>query len=108
MYVANDIWKNLFELPLIETPVALSEEEFLALPEFRSLIASGENPVIRLVCRGVKHVLSHRVIYANLYEVALPEDTKSFANFQRIRLEELDKYAISKLVQTLIQVISNR
>ena len=105
---ANDIWKNLFELPLIETPVALSEEEFLALPEFRSLIASGENPVIRLVCRGVKHVLSHRVIYANLYEVALPEDTKSFANFQRIRLEELDKYAISKLVQTLIQVISNR
>ena len=103
---ANDIWKNLFELPLIETPVALSEEEFLALPEFRSLIASGENPVIRLVCRGVKHVLSHRVIYANLYEVALPEDTKSFANFQRIRLEELDKYAISKLVQTLIQVIS--
>ncbi len=48
---ANDIWKNLFELPLIETPVALSEEEFLALPEFRSLIASGENPVIRLVCR---------------------------------------------------------
>lgn len=105
---ANDIWKNLFELPLIETSVALSEEEFLALPEFRSLIVSGENPVIRLVCRDVKHVLSHRVIYANLYEVALPEDTKSFANFQKIRLEELDKYAISKLVQTLIQVISNR
>ncbi len=24
----NDIWKNLFELPLIETPVSLSEEEF--------------------------------------------------------------------------------
>ena len=105
---ANDIWKNLFELPLIETPVALSEEEFLALPEFRSLIASGENPVIRLVCRDVKHVLSHRVIYANLYEVALPEDTKSFASFQRIRLEELDKYAISKLVQTLIQVIGKK
>ena len=105
---ANDIWKNLFELPLIETPVALSEEEFLALPEFRSLIASGENPVIRLVCRDVKHVLSHRVIYANLYEVALPEDTKSFANFQKIRLEELDKYAISKLVQILIQVIGKK
>ena len=32
----NDIWKNLFELPLIETPVSLSEEEFLSLPEFKS------------------------------------------------------------------------
>ena len=105
---ADDIWKNLFELPLIETPVALSEEEFLILPEFRSLLASGENPVIHLVCRDVKHVLSHRVIYANLYEMILPEDTKSFGNFLRIRLEELDKYAISKLVQSLIQVINNR
>ena len=33
--------KNLFELPLIETPVALSEEEFLALSEFRELFAVG-------------------------------------------------------------------
>ena len=38
----NDIWKNLFELPLIETPTALSEEEFLALPEFRTFFASGK------------------------------------------------------------------
>ena len=38
---ADDIWKNLFELPLIETSVALSEEEFLALPEFRGVSGRG-------------------------------------------------------------------
>lgn len=98
----NDIWKNLFELPLIETPVSLSEEEFLSLPEFKALLVSEENPEIRLVCRNVKHVLSHRIIYANLYEVVLPEGTKAFADFLKIRIEDLDQYAISKLVQKLV------
>ena len=56
----NDIWRNLFELPLIETPVAVSEEDFLVLPEFKALFAPKELPVVRSVCRDVKHVLSHR------------------------------------------------
>ena len=101
--VADDIWKNLFELPLVETPTALSEEEFLALPEFRAFFASGEQPVIRSVCREVKHVLSHRVIYANFYEVVLPEETASFSKFQKIKAEELGQYAVSRLVHAFIE-----
>ena len=104
----NDIWKNLFELPLIETPTALSEEEFLALPEFRAFFASGEVPVVRSVCREVKHVLSHRVIYANLYEVTLSENLTSFGDFQKIKVEELEQYAISRLVQTLLQALNGK
>ncbi len=78
----NDIWKNLFELPLIETPTALSEEEFLALPEFSGVSCiRGSAVVVRSVCREVKHVLSHRVIYANLYEVTLSEESASFGDF---------------------------
>ena len=42
--------------------------EFLAY-RIRELVAEGEKPVVvRSVCREVKHVLSHRVIYANFYE----------------------------------------
>lgn len=100
--IGEDIWKNLFELPLIETPSALDQEEFLALPEFRALFAFGETPVIRLVCKNVKHVLSHRVIFANLYEVTLGEDTQSFDRFLKIKSEDLNQYAISRLVQLLI------
>lgn len=99
----NDIWRNLFELPLIETPVAVSEEEFLALPELKALFASKELPVVRSVCRDVKHVLSHRVIYANFYIVDLPEDSHSFAAYQKIKAEELEQYAVSKLVHAFIE-----
>jgi A/G-specific adenine glycosylase len=51
----------------------------------------------------VKHVLSHRVIYADFYEVVLPETTRSFAAYKRIEKKELDQYAISRLVQIFLE-----
>ncbi len=99
----NDIWKNLFELPLVETLLPVPEEEFPAIPAFQTLIAEGESPVIRSVCREVKHVLSHRVIHANFYEVTLPADTLSFAGYQRIPASEIDQYAVSRLVHAYLE-----
>ena len=99
----NDIWKNLFELPLIETSSSLPEEEFLALPEFQTLFAPGEQPVVRPVCREVKHILSHRVIYANFYEVVLPEKTKSFSSYLKIKTNELEQYAVPKLIHAFLE-----
>lgn len=99
----EDIWKNLYELPLIETQAALAEEEFLALPEFRAMFAEGEEIVVRPVCRDVKHVLSHRVIYANFYEVTLPEESASFGDFKKIKADELGQYAVSRLVHAFIE-----
>lgn len=100
---ADDIWKNLFELPLIETSRLLSDEEFMALPEFRALFTGEEEPVVRPVCREVKHVLSHRVIYANFYEVVIPEESGSFADFRRIKIDEFGQYAVSRLVHSFIE-----
>ena len=99
----NDIWKNLFEFPLIETSRVLTEEEMITSPEFQTFIAKGESPLIRLALRQVKHVLSHRVIYADFYEVTLPETTQSFATYHRIPKGELDQYAISRLVQIFLE-----
>ncbi|MCE8588348.1 A/G-specific adenine glycosylase [Bacteroides fragilis] len=103
----NDIWKNLFEFPLIETPEAVSEEEFPALLELRAMFAKGETPIVRLVCRDVKHVLSHRVIYANFYMVDLPENSQSFTSYQKIKADELEQYAVSRLVHAFIEKYIN-
>ena len=100
---ADDIWKNLFELPLVEADRNLSEEEFLSSASFRSLIAEGEVPEVRLVFRNVKHVLSHRVIYANFYEVVLPENSRSFSEYQCIRMEDLEQYPVSRLVHAFLE-----
>ena len=99
----NDIWKNLFELPLIETASSVTEEELLALPEFIKLFDKEEVPVVRSICRNVKHVLSHRVLYANFYEVVLPEKTKSFSSYLKIKTSELEQYAVPKLIHAFLE-----
>ncbi|WP_455671966.1 A/G-specific adenine glycosylase [Phocaeicola sp.] len=102
---ANDIWKNLYELPLVETESEVPEEEFYALPQLQEMLAKEEQPVFRLVQKGIKHVLSHRVIYANFYEVTLPENSQSFAKYQRISVEDLHKFAVSRLVNQFFSLI---
>lgn len=99
----NDIWKNLFELPLIETDRLLNDEELFSLPEFQQLFAVNEEPEIRCLSRNVKHVLSHRVIYTNFYEVVLPEESASFSSYQRVAIADIDHYAVSRLVHSFFE-----
>ena len=99
----DDIWKNLFELPLVETEKDLSEEEFLACPQFHALFAEGEVRMVRILLRGVKHVLSHRVIYTNFYEVTLPDNSSSFSSYQRVAVEDLDRYAVPRLIHAFLE-----
>ena len=99
----NDIWKNLFELPLIELPEAVDESDFITHPQFQSLFAPGEKPVVRLLKKNVKHVLSHRIIYASFYEVVLPENTRSFPGYLKIQSEEIGRFAVSRLIDSFLE-----
>ena len=82
---AGDVWENLYELPLVETAgakVDLSSVKWLK-----------------------KHVLSHRIIYADLYKVALPPSVHVPEKFIKIPHRQLTKYAVSRLVQKLLEKI---
>ncbi len=98
----NDIWKNLFELPLVETERALTQEEFLASPALQALLPVDCRPQVRLVRGNVKHVLTHRVIYANFYEVTLPRDTRAFSGYLHIPIAELERYAVPRLIHAFL------
>lgn len=102
----NDIWKNLYELPLIETPDDCPEARFYCLPELHAMIARGEQPVFRCLRRGLKHQLSHRLIHAVFYEVVLSPDTQSFASFVRVPMDEVREYPVSQLINNFINEIS--
>ena len=101
--VEKDIWHNLYELPLIETNEALDEASFYKLSELRSLFPEGNIPVFRCVRRGVKHILSHRIIYANFYEVHLPADTSLGGDFLRINEADITQYALPRLIEAFLQ-----
>ena len=99
----DDIWKNLFQLPLIETAESFSLDALPALPQWQEWTKGSEQGCIRLVSEGVKHVLSHRVIYANFYELILPDGVEEFADFLKVGMGELERYALPRLVQQFME-----
>ncbi len=90
---AGDVWQNLYELPLVETPGPKAD--------FSVVTWLKKAPVS--VCSPIKHVLSHRIIWADLYKVVLPPSARVPAEFLRVKQADLEKYAVSRLVQKLLE-----
>ncbi len=82
----GDIWQGLWEPLLIEDA---------PLPRLE-----GELTLLR---KDVKHVLTHRVLYADFYLLEAPSRPPLPSNFIWIPETELDSYAIPRLVERLIE-----
>lgn len=102
----NDIWKGLYELPVIETSSPLEGiEDLLCDKLFQTFIGKVTPISIRLVKQGVRHVLSHQILYADLYELVLPENSEAFTSFLCIKQADLEKYAVPKLVHSFWELM---
>ena len=99
----NDIWRNLYELPLIETPICNSAEQMLSSDAFSSLFGSVKIRSIHLVAENIKHVLSHQILYTNFYVVELDSNSNVLPNNIRIPITEIERYATSKLIHSLLE-----
>lgn len=100
----KDVWKNLYEFPLIESEnQLLNEEELLNHPYFEELIAASKSEVkIRLSTSSVKHILSHQRIFARCFVVKMNEKTDFLHQFEELKIVDIDDYAISRLMEILI------
>lgn len=95
----GDVWQNLYELPLVETP-----NEKLTSPLLKKWF--GSSAVCAVTQTPLKHVLSHRIIYAYIYKVKVPPARKVPAGFIKIPVEKLSQYAVSRLVQKLLDFLA--
>lgn len=96
----QDIWRGLYELPLLETAHAVTEKELRRLPQWRALFGT-HSP--RPLGKPVKHVLSHRIIQARFYGVDLPEKAALPAGFIRVPEGKLKGYAFPRLIQKFLE-----
>ena len=68
----NDIWKNLYDFPCIESEQPLSADEVVATEQFKQLI--GNKPfTINKVSPVFTHKLTHRTIIAQFIEIKLEQ-----------------------------------
>lgn len=99
----NDIWKNLYELPLIESNTALAVDDFIRKQEFASIFKENSIVNVRLLNK-TKHVLSHRIIYADFYELEAQDIKMDFlSKYTRLNMADLELYPVSRLMHNFFE-----
>lgn len=98
----SDIWKNLYDFPLIETKIKLNEQALLKTAEWEKLLAKYDH-TIRSVSKTYKHVLSHQNIFARFWEVETKRSLKITNEYLVVDKKRFNNYAIPRLVDIYIK-----
>jgi A/G-specific adenine glycosylase len=70
----NDIWKKLYDFPLIETDNPAGIRDLAETPQWKSIFRNGF--LLRYVTPGIRHQLTHRTIMAKFFLLDLPDAGK--------------------------------
>lgn len=95
---AGDVWQHLYEPFLLETPQPAPALE--NLPEYKKRFGRRKP---HLLVPPVKHILSHRIIYADLYRIDLSPSLAVLPECIRVSRSSVKEYAVSRLVQKLLE-----
>ena len=94
------IWQNMYEFPLITTEELKNTEEILNHNQFESWVKGIDFSIESI--SEFKHILSHRKINARFWEIKCQKILPA-SNFQKIKIETVDKLAVSRLIEKFIQ-----
>jgi A/G-specific adenine glycosylase len=102
----KDVWQNLWEFPLIESNHLLTDKELIDNQFSNSLFENVKNINISKISNPMKHVLSHRVIYAQFITMSLAELPAGLSNLKQIPISELDNFAVSRLMEIFLETLT--
>lgn len=101
---ADDIWKNLYELPLIETSQPMTADMLFHTHEFAVWHTAIPHHVYKGCVEGVKHVLSHRVLHVSFHEFEARNSLYCPKDYLLVPFDELDNYAFPRLIERYFQL----
>lgn len=94
----DDIWKGLYQFPLIETEQPCEWEALSQLEEWKKVFQGCGKITVQTMSPVRKHVLSHQTLYATFYQIEVENTGDLSSNYQQIAREELDSYAVPILI----------
>jgi A/G-specific adenine glycosylase len=100
--VGKDIWKNLFEFPLVETSAATTVEELLSMPEVIELIRP-EQAIVEKIEPWKIHLLTHQRINYRFITVRLLQTYNLPDEFIRVNKKDIFNFAVSKIMETYLK-----
>jgi A/G-specific adenine glycosylase len=99
----DDIWKKMYEFPLIEQAEHMNEEGLeINIGEYAGLKKTDFS--ILAVSKPVKHQLSHRIIYAQFVHLKiLNVQYTGHSNWKKIVSDEISKYPLPRLIDRYLE-----
>lgn len=96
----NDIWKNLYDFPLIETGKKITTEKLLQLEEWKKYFP--KNKLHRVSeSQTIKHQLTHQTIFARFYRIHVSKDFR-INGTRSVKKKSLKKYAVPRLIENYL------
>jgi len=96
----NDIWQSLYQLPLVEHPNKLSDEELI---ESNVPFINGYNYNLNSISKERKHVLSHQIIHAKLVHIEISNDVKIPKPLFKVKTKDISKFAVPRLLELFFE-----
>ncbi|MBI3233532.1 MAG: A/G-specific adenine glycosylase [Bacteroidetes bacterium] len=98
---ADSIWKNLYDLPCVESEKDLTWDELNLDEEFKSYI--GGFPIVLKSQKSMIHKLTHRELHASFWEIEVKKDfvLNKNAIFETY-FHLIDNFAVSRLLEKYI------
>ena len=101
--VAKDIWQNLYEFPQIESDHLLETSELLEDKDFNNFFGSIKEVEIIEKSKSVKHILTHRVIFAQFITIKISSESEKLKELIKVPIIEMEKYAVSRLMEMFLE-----
>jgi A/G-specific adenine glycosylase len=98
----NDIWRNLYEFPVVEGDRLLKWDEIRMKKEFLSIFEEKKPDFTGLV-KDIKHVLSHRILHARCFVVHTEQINDRFI---KVSLENIRDYPVSRLMEKILDELN--
>ena len=103
---ANDIWRNLWEFPLLETPTELTDGE-LTSKAIRFVEDNFQFSILNFqISPSFLHQLTHRTIHALFLRAELEKEPSHLPdNISLLSLDEIKKLPVSRLIDKYLQTL---
>lgn len=96
----NDIWRNLYQLPLIESAKALTTEELFIDVRFNALF-TGMEIAFDSVSPEIIHILSHQKLHVRFFEIVISKPQPG-SNWISVHGDEISDYPVPKLIDNFL------
>ena len=101
----KDIWQGLYEFPVIETSKPVSANKIMDSEEWKKIF-KGTDAVFVSKGKTLKHLLSHRVIYARFYPLEVKRPLKG--DYIMVTEEQVRNYPLPRLIDIIFRTITTK